>query len=214
MKKAIFAVAALAALTTACNTAPEADSATTTEKQEAAAATGASFGIDTINSSVNWLGTKPIGQHTGTFKVSNGNFSVADGNISAGSFTIDISSLTNIDLKPGEGKEKLEGHLKSEDFFDVAKYPTAKFEITAVEPLTNDSTATHKISGNLTLKDSTKNVTFPAKLTIAENNVKAAANFNIDRTQWGLFYGNDQSLGDSFVRPEVNITLNITANKL
>ena len=214
MKKAIFAVAALAAFITACNSAPEADAATTTEKQEAAAATGASFAIDTTTSSVEWLGTKPVGQHNGSFKVANGNFTIAEGNIAAGSFTIDINSLNNFDLKAEEGKEKLEGHLKSADFFDVAKYPTAKFEITQVEPLANDSTATHKISGNLTLKDSTKNVSFPAKVTLAENNVKASANFNIDRTQWGMYYGNDQSLGDKFIRPEVNIKLNITATKL
>ncbi|MCG7859338.1 YceI family protein, partial [Flavihumibacter sediminis] len=93
-------------------------------------------------------------------------------------------------------------------------FPTASFVITGVEPITGDSTATHKISGNLTLKDSTKNVSFPAQVTVAETGVKAAANFNIDRTQWGMFYGNDQSLGDKFIRPEVNIKLNINANKL
>ncbi len=214
MKKAFLFAAAIAAIATACNTTPEAAEATTAEKQEAAAAAGASFTIDTTASAVEWLGSKPVGQHNGTFKITDGNFSIADGNIAAGNFTIDINSLNNQDLKAGEGKEKLEGHLKSADFFDSAKYPTAKFEITGVEPIANDSSATHKISGNLTLKDSTKNVSFPAKVAIADNKVSATASFNIDRTQWGMFYGNDKSLGDKMIRPEVNIKLNINANKL
>lgn len=213
MKKLSIAMMVLAVAAVACTDAPNADQAATAEKQEAAAATGASFAIDTTTSVVEWLGTKPVGQHNGTFKLANGSISVENGNITAGNFTIDVNSLTSLDLTTETGKEKLEGHLKSPDFFDAAKFPTAKFEITAVEPISNDSLATHKISGNLTLKDSTKNVSFPARVTIAENAVKAEANFNIDRTQWGLHYGNDKSLGDKFIRPEVNIKFNISANK-
>ncbi|KYP16314.1 YceI family protein [Flavihumibacter sp. CACIAM 22H1] len=213
MKKAIFLFASVAALATACNNAPEGDAATTADAQAAAAGSGASYSIDTTASVVEWVGTKPVGQHNGTLKIANGEFSIADGSITAGKFTIDINSLTDLDME-GEMKGKLEGHLKSADFFDAAKYPTASFVITAVEPVNGDSAATHKISGNLTLKDSTKNVSFPARVTVADNTVKAIANFNIDRTQWGMYYGNDQSLGDKFIRPEVNIKLNINANKL
>lgn len=215
MKKAIFLAATLSALTiVGCNNAPEADEAVTGEQQKAATTVGTAYNIDTVGSSVEWLGSKPVGQHNGLFKISEGKFSVENGSISAGSFVISTASLTDLDLKAGEGKEKLEGHLKSADFLDTDKFPTAKFEITSVAPLANDSSATHTISGNLTLKDSTKNISFPAKLTIADNNLQAQANFNIDRTLWGLHYGNDKSLGDKFIRPEVNIKLNITANKL
>lgn len=213
MKKAIFLFSAVAALATACNNAPEGDAATTSDAQTAATGTGASFTIDTNSSVVEWLGTKPVGQHNGTLKISNGEFSIADGNITAGKFTIDINSLTDHDLE-GEMKGKLEGHLKSADFFDAEKFPTASFEVTKVEAVNGDSSATHHISGNLTLKDSTKNVSFPAHVTVADNAVKATANFNIDRTQWGMYWGSDKSLGDKFIRPEVNIKLNINANKL
>jgi polyisoprenoid-binding protein YceI len=211
MKKFLFAVAAMSMMA-ACNNAPDADKAETAEATDAANAVGATFKIDTT-SVLEWLGTKPVGQHNGTMKIADGSFAVENGTITGGSFTVDVNSLTDTDMKAGEGKEKLEEHLKSADFFDVAKYPTAKFEITAVEVLTGDSTATHKISGNLTLKDSTKNVTFPAMVSITETSASAKANFNIDRTQWGMFYGNDQSLGDKFIRPEVNIKLNISATK-
>jgi polyisoprenoid-binding protein YceI len=73
--------------------------------------------------------------------------------------------------------------------------------------------ATHIISGNLKLKDSTKNISFPAKVEITDASVTAVADFNIDRSTWGLSYGADKSLGDKFIRPEVNIKLNITAKK-
>jgi polyisoprenoid-binding protein YceI len=73
--------------------------------------------------------------------------------------------------------------------------------------------ATHTITGNLTLKGTTKSITFPAKVAVNDNVVTADANFNIDRTQWGLVYGNDQSLGDKFIRPTVNIQLHLVANK-
>lgn len=211
MKKFFLAVATLSILA-ACNNAPEGQKAETSDAAEAAAATGTTYSIDTVASVVEWLGTKPVGTHNGSLKLSSGSLAIAEGTITGGNFIIDVTSLTDHDMKGGEGKEKLEAHLKSADFLEVEKYPTAKFEISAVEVL-GDSTGTHKISGNLTLKDSTKNITFPANVTISENEVSATANFNIDRTQWGLFYGNDKSLGDKFIHPEVNITLNIKAVK-
>jgi polyisoprenoid-binding protein YceI len=204
-----FAMAAF----TACNNAPNAPEATTEDKKEAATTAGATYTIDTTTSQVGWVGTKPVGKHTGYFKISNGSLSVQDGVITGGSFNINVASLTNTDLKPDDGKDKLEGHLKSPDFFDVAKYPGAKFEITSVEALSNDTSGTHKISGNLTLKDSTKNISFPAKVSIADNNITATANFNIDRTLWGMYYGSDKSLGDKFIKPEVNLDLKINAKK-
>ena len=115
---------------------------------------------------------------------------------------------------------KLKGHLLSPDFFDAEKFGTAKFEISSVEPYTAAAGAAsvveganYTISGNLTLKDSTKNVSFPAAVTVSETEVTAKANFNIDRTQWGMSYGNDKSLKDKFISPEVNISLNIKAIK-
>lgn len=73
--------------------------------------------------------------------------------------------------------------------------------------------ATHTVTGNLTLKDITKSITFPAKIAMAENQVTADANFNIDRTQWGIVYGNDKSLGDKMIASEVNMQLHLVANK-
>lgn len=212
MKKSILSLVAIAAVVVSCNQAPDATKAETAEKQEAAAGAGTSYAIDTNESLIGWLGTKPVGQHNGEFRLASGSLSVADGAVTGGNFVIDINSIKNFDLID-DSNGKLVGHLKSADFLDAENHPTAKFEVTKIEALQNDTTGTHKVSGNLTLRDSTKNVTFPAKIVVTDSDVTTTANFNIDRTQWGLFYGNDQSLGDKFIRPEVNLTLNIKAKK-
>lgn len=212
MKGLILSLVGISAIVASCNQAPDAAKAETAEKQEVAAGEGVIYAIDVTESSIGWLGTKPVGQHNGDFKLSSGALSVADGAVTAGDFVIDINSLRNFDLE-GENNGKLVGHLKSDDFLNAETHPTAKFEVTKVEPLQNDTSGTHKVSGNLTLRDSTKNVTFPATIVVTDAEVTTKANFNIDRTQWGLFYGNDKSRGDNFIRPEVNITLDIKAKK-
>ncbi|HVK97669.1 MAG TPA: YceI family protein [Flavisolibacter sp.] len=214
--KNILAAFTIATALVACQGAPNADKATVSDKQNEATASGTNYKIDTATSEITWVGTKPVGQHEGTFNLNEGTLIVQNGEIVGGNFTIDILSLNNKDLE-GETKGMLEGHLKGADFFDVEKYPTATFTITDVQPFdstTNRSLlagATHFISGNLKLKDSTKNISFPAVVQKQGNAITAKANFNIDRTNWGMSYGNDKSLQDKFIRPEVNLQLNITA---
>ncbi|MEP6710811.1 MAG: YceI family protein [Ferruginibacter sp.] len=220
MKK-IFLLASAAAFLTACNNSPKADSAQTSEKQTVVNAEGETYPLDST-SLVTWIGSKPTGQHTGTFKLKDGSLLIKDNALTGGNFTLDIASLTNLDLAADvENKGKLEGHLKSPDFFDVAKYPTAKFEITSVESFVADSTnkdiimkdATHTIKGNLTLKDSTKNISFPAKISVDKNTATAFADFKIDRTQWGMNYKGPNNPQDWFISKDVNIKLAIAATK-
>lgn len=220
MKKLLFPLAAIT-LFVACNNAPEADKAQTGEKQTAASTDGVLFATDST-STVTWLGTKPTGTHNGVFKLKEGSLSVEDNNLTGGSFVIDVNSLNVTDLTAETGKDKLEGHLKSPDFFDVAKYPTAKFEITAVEPFKYDSLtmkdvvmkdATHTIKGNFTLRDSVKNISFPAKVTVTADKVNAVADFNIDRTLWGLNYKGPNNPQDWVISKNVNLKLSIAANK-
>lgn len=217
MKQTFFSLAVLALLAS-CSETPKADNTLASAEQTAANAGGASFLVDTTVSKVTWIGTKPTGQHTGTIRLSSGNFNIENGAITAGSFILNTAQLTDDDLTEPD-KAKLEGHLKSPDFFDVAKFPAAKFEITKVE--TYDSTkvvselagATHLISGNLTLKDSTKNISFPVKVLTTGNSMIAEAKFNIDRTAWGLNYKGPNNPQDWFIEKKVNLTLNISAKK-
>jgi polyisoprenoid-binding protein YceI len=205
----------------ACNTAPKADKAATGETKETAKATGERYVCSNL-SSITWTATKPTGSHTGTFKLKEGDFIVSQLAILSGSFIIDINSLENSDLvSDPKNKTKLEGHLKSPDFFNAAKYPTAKFEISAVTPLASGKEkeasflkdATHTISGNLTLKDSTKNISFPARVTIDANTLSASADFNIDRTLWGLDYKGPGNPVGWFISKQVNLKLSLSANK-
>lgn len=207
-----------AVILAACNNSSDSEKAATTETQLVQTAQGTPYAVDSA-STITWTGSKPTGQHTGIFKVNEGNLLVSDNRLTGGSFTISISSLANLDLaKDPENKGKLEGHLKSPDFFDAGKFPTAKFEITSVEPYSADSAsaikdATHLVKGNLTLKDSTKNISFPAKVTIDANTAAASADFNIDRTLWGMNYKGPENPQDWVIRKEVNIKLDIRATK-
>jgi polyisoprenoid-binding protein YceI len=213
MKKIIIPFIALALLAS-CSDTPSGAESTTGAKQEAAADTEGSvnYAVDMAASKVGWEGNGVGHAHSGTFKLNNGSISIGAGNITAGNFEINIASIDDTDIKDGSKKDLI-GHLLSADFFDATKYPTAKFEVTKCEAVTGDSTATHKISGNLTLKDSTTNVSFPAMVSVSETEVSAKAKFVIDRTKWGMSYGNDKSLKDKFIAPEVGITLDIKAKK-
>ncbi len=207
-------------LLAACNNAPDGDKAIITDTQVVENTEGTTYGIDT-STTITWTGAKPTGTHVGTFKVNDGSLVVKDNSLVGGAFTIDVNSLNNLDMAgDAENKGKLEGHLKSADFFDAAKYPTAKFEITSVEPYVGGSSvetltagATHIIKGNLTLKDSTKNISFPANIAITANSATATADFNIDRTQWGMNYKGPNNPQDWVINKEVNIKLAISAAK-
>lgn len=220
MNKLLLLFTAAAVTFASCQSAPKADEATATDEQQAASKEGVAYKVDSTQV-VNFIGTKPVGQHNGTLNISEGQVFVQNGvAVSGGKLIIDMTSLKITD-KDTSGTYKLAGHLASPDFFEVNKFPTATFEITDVKAFSADSTkpalvldgATHTVSGNLTLKGVTKNVTFPAIIKTTDNVVTAQANFNINRTDWGLVYGNDKSLGDKFIRPEVNISFSITANK-
>lgn len=215
MKKLVFPIIAGSLLFTACQDAPKADSADASDAQEVEQAEGIAYTASVDNSKVEWIGTKPVGQHHGIFKLQEGSLVVAENKLEGGTFIINVKSIDVDDEE--QGQDKLEGHLLSADFFDAENHPTGTFEITSVTEgveQTEDlvmKDATHMITGNLTLKGVTKSITFPAKVVMGDNQVVADANFNIDRTQWDMTYGNDQSLGDKFIRPEVNLQVHLEA---
>ncbi|WP_210463058.1 YceI family protein [Rufibacter roseolus] len=202
-----------------CNEAPKGDKATITEEKTAADATGQTFVVDTAASMVQFTGNGVGKNHPGTFRLNSGSVSISGNQVTGGEFIINIKSLS---LKEqGEMfQTKLKPHLLSGDFFDADKFGTAKFEITKVEPFKSDGKdtslvqgANFSVSGNFTLKGVTKNITFPARIELDENAMEAEANFNIDRRQWQMNYGNDKTLGDKFISETVNIELDLEARK-
>lgn len=222
MKQTVPAFIMLLALA-ACG-GPSTDQAKTEEKKEAAATTGVAYVIDTTATSVQWRATHKGGfaPRFGTIKVSDGSLNVENGAVTGGSFDVNMGSLTTDPASVTEPDKKaadLDGHLKSPDFFDAAKHPAAKFVITGVAPF--DSTkgksllpgATNLISGNLTLKDSTLNITFPAQIVVGANDVTANAKFVIDRTAWGINYKTEGSPENWVISKDVEIGLSLKAAK-
>lgn len=217
MKQLIFASAIMISLV-ACNNTPKGDAAQISEAAVVETpASGNNFKVDT-SSTIIWTGSKPTGSHTGTVKITEGTL-VADTAIRGGSFLIDMKSIINQDLESDpENKAKLEGHLRSADFFNVDKYPTAKFEITKAEPFNNSTStavanATHTITGNLTLKDVTKNISFPAQINIAGNTITALADFNVDRSDFNVSYKGPNNPQDWVISKQINFKMNLSANK-
>ena len=213
----------------ACADAPESDKAETTDAQEVTTTSGTSFKVDTTASKVEWVATKVSAYHTGTLNVKSGEVMVQDGNITGGNFVLDMNSIV-VSGPPGsdaKANEKLLGHLKSGDFFDVAANPEATFTITSVTPFsgTAKDTAdprqesiskykvtnpTHTVSGNLTIRGVTKNITFPAQLTIAGNSASAIAKFNINRQDWNIVYPGKP---DDLIRNDVHLGIALKAIK-
>lgn len=220
MKKVFgfFALLLTISFFASCSNAPKGDKVEAGEAQTETAATtaGTAYNVDTQASKIMWTGSKPTGQHTGTINLSKGTLSVADGNITGGEFTIDFNSLVNVDLKPGEGKEDLEGHLKAGDFFETEKYPTGTFKVTNVAAVTDGGDVTHNVTGNLTMKDVTKSVTIPMNVAMMGDKISAQSKaFTVDRTQWGITF-HSGALGtakDKLINDEVGLVVKLVANK-
>lgn len=137
--------------------------------------------INTVKSNVEWKGYKVTGSHKGTINIKSGSLTFKDGKLFDGEFTIDMATLVSTDLT-GEYKGKLEGHLKSDDFFGVEKFPTAKLLFTKVKSNGKNS---YNVNAEITIKGITKKV----KVTISVYGNKAAATLKIDRTKFDVRYG-------------------------
>ena len=214
---AIFAAFSMVLLLASCADAPEgqkveANEAVATETAEMAS-DAMTYVIDTETSQINWVGSKPGGEHMGTVQLASGGLMVKDENLTSGNFVLDMNSITDTDLE-GEKKAKLEGHLKTGDFFEVEKFPTATFEITSVKATTETPDATHHITGNLTMKGTTKSVTLPAKVEMTEKGLMASTpKFTINRTEWGVNFKSG-ILGvakDEAIHDEIGLQIQLAA---
>jgi polyisoprenoid-binding protein YceI len=211
MRTKIFkflAIVAVGAAVVSCKT--KADEAVTSEAETVATSevTSTKYMANSAESIIEWTGYKPTGQHNGTIKVETGVFTVNDGKLESGSFIIDMNSLKDVD-----GSAKLEGHLKSADFFDVEKYASAGFEVTGFEMVDGKS----MLSGNLTLKDVKNNVTFPVSTSVEGDMFTLTSEmFTIDRSKWNVKYGSKSffdDLGDKFINDDIELKVTVKAKK-
>lgn len=183
------------------------------------------FAVNTAESQIKWEGYKPTGTHHGTISIKEGIIKMKNGNPVGGKFTIDINSIVVLDITDPGMNARLRNHLLSADFFEAETYPEAVFEITEIKPFEGgainpqtekgDLMPTHTISGNLTMKDVTKNITFNAFIRSEENSLMAQTNqFFLDRTDWNVRYGSRKlfaELKDNFINDEMGIVINLVA---
>ncbi|MBC9929044.1 YceI family protein [Chitinophaga qingshengii] len=170
------------------------------------------FQVDKTQSKLNWVGKKVTGQHSGTIDVSDGKLDLENNVLKGGSFSLDTRSITVTDIKDASGNAKLLGHLKSEDFFGVEKFPAANFVITKVTPKSNGS---YDVTGNLTIKGITNAITFPATVVISGAKLTAKADIKVDRTKYNIRYGSKsffEGIGDKAIYDDFDLAVELVAN--
>lgn len=167
-------------------------------------ATGTPKDVKVNESQLTWKGKKVLGSHEGTIAVQSGTLDFDGDMLVGGTFTIDMTTINCSDLKPGQGKEKLEGHLASDDFFGAATFPTATFVITKVS--SRGKAGEYRIVGNMTIKGKTNEVKFNA---IVKDGM-AKADITLDRTEYDVRYGSGSffdSLGDNTIYDEFDLSV-------
>lgn len=160
--------------------------------------------VDIKESSITWEGEKLTGSHNGTINLKEGFFLMEDGELVGGEFVADMTTIDVTDLE-GDSREKLMGHLKSDDFFGVEKYETAKFVINTVAKKKDN---VYGISGDLTIKGKTNPIAFDMKM----DSNSATTDLTIDRTKYDVRYGSNtffDNLGDKTIYDEFDLAINL-----
>ncbi|MBI3500906.1 MAG: YceI family protein [Bacteroidetes bacterium] len=168
------------------------------------------YDVDAKLSRLEWRGKKIGGEHSGIISLSSGKIYREDGKIS-GIFEIDIASISSTDLAGG-WKEKLDGHLKSEDFFGVEKFPKATLEIMEAVPAGKE----YRVNANLTIKGKTHPVEFSAGIKFEENTISAEGEVIIDRSKYDVRYGSKSffaNIGDKMIHDDFAVKFHIIATK-
>lgn len=161
------------------------------------------YTVDASKSKLMWKGKKISSEHYGNIELKSGTIKIIDDKIETGDFIIDMTSITNKDLTDAEYNKKLVGHLKSDDFFSVSKFPTASLKITESSTFTNDECVAE---ADLTIKGITNKV----KFTVKRDGKVLSALVTFDRSKYDVRYGSNaffDNLGDKAI--DNNITLDV-----
>lgn len=171
------------------------------------------YKVDPQKSVLNWNGKKVTGEHSGTIKLSDGMLLVDGGKLTGGTFSFDMNSIVNTDLTDAGYNAKFIGHMKSEDFFNTAKFPTSTFKVTKVTPKGGDA---YDITGNMTIKGITNAVTFPATVKMTANTITADGKATLDRTKYDIRYGSKsffENIGDKAIYDDFTVEMKLVAAK-
>jgi polyisoprenoid-binding protein YceI len=171
------------------------------------------YKADPAGSKINWLGKKVTGEHSGTINLSSGEFTINNGMIEKGKFEVDMTTIKCVDLTDEGYRTKLEGHLKSDDFFGVATYPKATFVLDKPVKIEKGITL---VKGNMTIKGTTQPVEIKAVFSDSKEGMRIYATLTIDRTKFNVKYGSGsffEDLGDKTIYDEFYLTVSLLAPK-
>jgi polyisoprenoid-binding protein YceI len=174
----------------------------------------ADYSFNSSESKLEWEGKKVSGAHQGTVALKSGNVSIEKGTLKGGEVVVDLSKLTITDLQ-GEWADKLSGHLKSDDFFSVEKYPEVTFKIDSVKKLKGNK---YEVTGPLSIKGKTAKQSFTVDVKEVGDKVTVAGDIAIDRTTYDIRYGSGKffdpkTLGDKMIDDKFTLKLNLVATK-
>jgi len=178
---------------------------------------GIAYQVDEAVSEAAWKGSARDHFHIGSFKVTGSLTTKTDGIVNSGDFIIPISSIQDYDLTDPIRQQLLDD-LKSANFFNLALHPTATFHLAHTSPYHGEDTtaipgANYLVAGDFTMVGQTHPLSFPAKISITADSLLVEAEFNLDRTKWGMDIYSDTSK-PLYIYPDVKITLTVQAGKL
>jgi len=164
------------------------------------------FTIVSTQSNIDWVGKKVTGAHNGSIGVKEGELILHDGKLSGGKVVVDVASIKILDITDPGTNAQFAGHLASDDFFSIEKYPTATLEISSVSG--------RRVEGNLTIKGISQPIGFDASVSINRDTLIATGKLVIDRTKYGMKFrsGNFfKDLGDTMIYNDFELTITVTA---
>jgi len=171
--------------------------------------------IDVNASTLYWEAYKPFSSHIGGISLRKGDMITKGGRPVAGSFTIDMTSISNTDIEDEGLRTSLINHLKSDDFFSVADYPEARYDITRILPYEGEGDYNYQIEGDLSLKGVTKPITILTKIEKGENHMNAHGSTMVDRTEFGITVRSGsffEELGEKLIKDEFLLEMDLVAS--
>lgn len=162
---------------------------------------------------IDWKGDKVVGSfHVGTIDLKSGWLVIEGGSVTGGEFVVDMNSIKNSDVKDEKMRDRLIGHLKSEDFFGVEKYPLSKLVITGSSRKPDGKVY---FKGNLTIKEATHPVEFTATESNDGKVTTYVAAINFDRSLYDVRFGSGKffsNLGDNAINDEIKLNVKLVLN--
>lgn len=205
--KRVFLILPIALMTFATSCGGDPETETHEEAVVAENVESKDYIISTDESIVNWSGEGVGHGHNGTIGVESGSLTMMNDNIEAGEITINMASMIVADIEDTTENAKLLGHLTTEDFFNVAEFPTAKLVVTDGSDMSN-------VKGNMTIKDVTEEVTFSLSTAEVEGGLELSTTLSVDRTKYGITYSSGnffEDLGDYLIEDNFDLDIKLMA---